>query len=109
MADKNKKSFVMEIADLQHDRREVSFAYGEHRNITVAYNPGALTFQDVERDPGDDVVKVSAQLEEWMLEWPIVQQGEPLPITRETLLALPAGFVLAMYRAITQDVVPAKN
>lgn len=108
MTDK-KKSFVMEIADLQHDRREVTFAYGNHSRIVVAYNPGALTFSDVERDPGENREKISAQLESWLLEWPIAKEGEPLPITSETLLALPAGFVLALYKAVTDDVVPAKN
>lgn len=108
MAEK-KKSFVMEIGDLQNDRREVTFAYGNHNQIVVAYNPGALTLEDIERDPGDNRERISGQLASWLLEWPIVQHGEPLAISQETLLALPAGFVLALYQAVTRDVLPAKN
>lgn len=45
------KNFVVEIADLDLERREVVFTYGG-REITVAYNPGAVTREamDAERE-----------------------------------------------------------
>lgn len=48
-ADKTEKSFVMELANLQHDRRETTFAYGEHAEVPIAYNPGALPMSMVEK------------------------------------------------------------
>lgn len=108
MADK-KKSFVMEIADLKNDRREVTFAYGKYEAITVAYNPGKITLGDIERDPAENREKISQQLESWLLEWPIAQAGEVLAITRANLLTLPAEFVFRLYGAVSGDVVPAKN
>lgn len=149
MADKG--SFVMEIADLQHDRRETTFNYGQHVDIPVAYNPGAFTWATAERDeedqreamiealeaaraerflavdggsayvkdaPGlaDYLIKaqvqregVADQLAAGLVEWPIQEQGQPVPITREALINLPFAFVLAMYQAVMNDMNPAKN
>ncbi len=47
------KSFVMEIADLQNDRRETTFNYGSHVDAPVAYNPGAFTWNSTERAEAD--------------------------------------------------------
>lgn len=58
------KSFVMELADLQHDRRETTFAYGEHEEIPVVYNPGAFTRAAAEReDEQDDVTRREAWID----------------------------------------------
>lgn len=58
MAEKTKKSFVMEIADLQHDRRETTFDYGEHTDIPIAYNPGAFSREAADReDEQDDLTR----------------------------------------------------
>ena len=149
MADKG--SFVMEIADLQHDRRETAFNYGAHVDIPVAYNPGAFTWATAERDEDDQREAVTAALEAakaerfldvengvafvrdaagladyvlkasqqregvadqlaaGLVEWPIQEKGQPVPITREALINLPFAFVLAMYQAIMNDMNPAKN
>lgn len=60
MADKG--SFVMEIADLQYDRRETTFNYGQHVDIPVAYNPGAFTWATAERDEDDQREAISEAL-----------------------------------------------
>lgn len=58
------KSFVMEIGDLQHDRRTTTFEYGEHAEIPVAYNPGAFTREAADReDDQDDATRREAMLE----------------------------------------------
>ena len=150
MANKD-TGFVMEIADLQHDRRETTFNYGQHVDIPVAYNPGAFTWATAERDEDDQaeaiaealgtakaerfldveggsafvrdtlglaefVLKaaqqregVADQLAAGLVEWPLTENGQPAPITREALVNLPFAFVLAMYQAIMNDMNPAKN
>lgn len=149
MADKG--SFVMEIADLQYDRRETTFNYGAHLDIPVVYNPGAFTWAAAERDEDDqreamitaleaskaerflaaegglgyvrdapgladyllEAIRqregVADQLAAGLVEWPLTENGEPAPITREALVNLPFAFVLAMYQAIMNDMNPAKN
>lgn len=53
MKDKTEKSFVMELANLQHDRREITFAYGEHAEIPIAYNPGGFPLSTAEKQVVD--------------------------------------------------------
>ena len=52
MADKEKR-FVMELADLQNDRRAVTFMYGG-QEIPIAYNPGAFTRQSADDEAEED-------------------------------------------------------
>lgn len=161
-ADKTtEKSFVMELADLQHDRREITFEYGPHAEIPIAYNPGAFTRQAADReDEQDDLTRrevliealEGAQAERYLdteravafvkdpegladylmdamdkefrkrrdavidtladgllLQWPIVSQGEPVPVTREEMVGLPYFYLASMYKAIMDDMTPGKN
>lgn len=146
------KNFVMEIADLQNDRRETSFNYGPHVDAPVAYNPGAFTWENTERseadryelmvealddaraerylnvDTGGDCYVADAnglaeyllraseqrgsivdQLEAGLVDWPVTRDGEPVEITRETLVSVPFAFLLAIYQAVMADMNPAKN
>lgn len=53
MAESKDKRFVMELADLTNDRREVTFMYGG-QEVPIAYNPGAFTRQSADDEAADD-------------------------------------------------------
>lgn len=161
------KNFVVEIQDLDNERREIVVAYGG-REIPIAYNPGAVTreameseregqqagrrqallealegpdlekFLDVdesgaayvadsegaagalmaamaEADRANDVLidalagNRAAGRVPLLVDWPLVERGEPLEITAETLSQRPYMFVAAVYAAIMEDMTPGKK
>lgn len=44
-----------------------------------------------------------------LLEWPVVEQGEPVPINEETVSSQPFLFITDLYKAIFADMRPGKN
>lgn len=44
-----------------------------------------------------------------LLQWPIVSQGEPVPVTHEEMVGLPYFYLASMYKAIMDDMTPGKN
>jgi hypothetical protein len=102
----------LELSDLKVKRRSVAVQYDDEI-INIEYCPGMVTpeYQSAmlalaKCDTNEDQVAAWEQILAVMVSWDITNDGEPLPITRETLGIMPTDLLIAIMQAITADANP---
>lgn len=85
----------------------------EGETVAVAYRPGASTIElelaVQEADtPGDQTRGLAAYLTAVIDSWDIVDDADhPFPLDEKSIVALPSGWLLRLFRAIADDNRPA--
>ena len=102
----------LDFSDLKAKRRAVAVQY-DGEVINVEYCPGMVTpeYQSAmlalaKSEPTEDQTAAWEQMLAVMASWDITDNGEPLPITRETLGMMPTDLLMAIMQAITADANP---
>lgn len=99
------------LAEIAVDRRELSIPIG-NGVLNIAYNLAGLTpqveaqFRRAAREDRNGEALVTF-LQPLLLSWDLLgEDGQPLPITEETLQTLPLAFLAQLVEAIGADTAP---
>lgn len=107
------KGLRVRLSELARNRRTVEVPVGDGDDVVkITYRPGGITPQTEERlhkaiDEQRGGAALVALFADCLIEWDIVDDdGQPLPVTEETLRHLPTVFLAQMAQAITEDMRP---
>lgn len=94
-----------ELRNIVTKRCPVSFEW-EEETINLAYRPYSEQLeQEARGEDGEwDAESIKALLTIVLIDWDITSDGQPVPITLETLKALPTELVFAMFYVVLEDV-----
>lgn len=92
------------LGDLQRNTRQI-VAHYDGEDVAITYAPGKLTPASVS---GNDARQsLEALLGTTLLAWDVLDDaGKPLPVTQETLSAMPSRFLWVLVDAINEDIRP---
>jgi hypothetical protein len=99
------------LAQLKGNLRTINVTFFQD-NFTVTYRPGELTPQNTsaiqERIESGEAENVLIEmLATSLVSWEVVDEnGEPLPVRRDTLAQMPGPLLLAIAEAIEEDARP---
>lgn len=96
------------VAELLNERRTFTLPVGEDE-LTVTYNPQAYTPKAEsemqkfvgEGKPGTGLAQTLANV---LLEWDLLEDGDPLPCDFETMTNLPTRFLVEVSNGIGNDI-----
>jgi len=101
------------LADLRKETRSITFEFlGE--TVHVAYSPGAFT-PELEAEanaaePGHQLGALAKMFARILASWDVMDDdGQPLPITLDTLMVMPAKFLGAIMKALQDDTTVPKE
>lgn len=77
--------------------------------LNITYRPNALSLGEARR-LGDPTVEERAEdLLKFLATWDLEDEGHPVPLTLETLMAIPLNILLGIDEAIGDDLVPSEE
>lgn len=97
------------LSQLQRQRKTIAIEYAE-QTVNVVYNPAAITVKTLqELTSGDDKANALIRnLQLFMLDWDVEDEGGKVAITDEVLENLPIDFLVAISEGINKDVTPGE-
>lgn len=103
-----------ELSALKSITRPVSVEfYGE--TVTIDYRPAAMTVEVEELIFGDPVAgedakaRILSGFAKVIASWDVTSEGEPVPVTVETLREVPRDLLFGALRKIGEDQSPGKT
>lgn len=92
------------LSDLVSKTRQIVVKY-DGEDVAITYAPGKLTPASVNAQEGRQNLEIV--LAETLLAWDVLdEKGKPLPVTQETLSAMPTRFLWALIDGVNEDIRP---
>ncbi len=85
------------LAELKKGKRTIPVAMPEG-TVTITYRAGEVT-----QAAFDETARIIDLIPKWVESWDLTDNGEPYPITQESVDHLPQGFLAAIFDAILED------
>ena len=100
----------MRLEDVINSTRQVEVTY-QGQSLNVQWDAAKLTPVLLDRMAGESVsaMDMVAALVELLVSWDLMDGDEPYPITTESLQVLPAEFLSAILKGITDSLTPPEQ